>query len=196
MPGLLDPAKVRVLLEASTGSLRLDHPEGVAVHPDGSIWCGGEQGQIYRVEPDGSAFEQVATTGGFCLGMAFDADTNLFICDLHHQAVMRVDASTLAVERFADQVPGHRLRVPNYPAFDAAGNLYVSDSWDMAEPGPGILRFAPDGRGELWYGEPLVFANGLALSRDGHTLYVVETFAQRVSQIPINPDGSAGTRET
>jgi hypothetical protein len=21
----------------------LDHPEGVAVHPDGSVWCGGER---------------------------------------------------------------------------------------------------------------------------------------------------------
>jgi hypothetical protein len=27
----------------------LDHPECVAVHPDGSVWCGGEAGQIYRI---------------------------------------------------------------------------------------------------------------------------------------------------
>lgn len=196
MPGITSLGEVRVLLEAATGSLRLDHPEGIAIHPDGSIWCGGEGGQIYRVERDGSSFKQVASTGGFCLGMAFDLQGNLFICDLHHQAVMRVDASTLAVERFADEVPGHRMRIPNFPAFDADGHLFVSDSWDMTEPGPGILRFDPDGSGEVWYGEPLRFANGLALSLDGRTLYVVETFAERVSEISIECDGSAGHRRT
>jgi gluconolactonase len=30
----------------------LDHPECVAVHPDGSVWAGGEAGQIYKVSPD------------------------------------------------------------------------------------------------------------------------------------------------
>ena len=29
----------------------LDHPECVAVHPDGSVWAGGEAGQIYKVSP-------------------------------------------------------------------------------------------------------------------------------------------------
>jgi len=27
----------------------LDHPGCVAVHPDGSVWCGGEEGQISRL---------------------------------------------------------------------------------------------------------------------------------------------------
>jgi len=49
---------------------RLDHPEGIAVHPDGSVWCGGERGQIYRIAADGSASEEIASTGGFCLGLS------------------------------------------------------------------------------------------------------------------------------
>ena len=193
---LLAPSDVRVLIEAMTGELTLDHPEGVAIHPDGSIWCGGERGQIYRVEPDGSRFEQAATTNGFCLGLAFDADANLFVCDLGHQAVMRMDGRTAHVEKFSDGVPEHRFRVPNFPVFDAAGNLYVSDSWNMHEPGPGIVRLAPDGTGELWYDRPLTFANGLALSADGKNLYVAETFAHRISRIPIGADGTAGDRVT
>ena len=31
----------------------LDHPECVAVHPDGSVWAGGEGGQIYKISEDG-----------------------------------------------------------------------------------------------------------------------------------------------
>jgi len=193
---LLAPSKVRILIEAMTGDLTLDHPEGVAIHPDGSIWCGGEKGQIYRVEPDGSSFEQVATTGGFCLGLAFDAEANLFICDLGRRAVMRMDGRTAQVDTFSEGVPEHRFRVPNFLVFDAAGSLYVSDSWDMHEPGPGIVRLAPDGTGELWYDRPLTFANGLALSADGANLYVVETFANRISRIPIRADGTAGERTT
>ncbi len=75
------------------------------------------------------------------------------------------------------------------------GRLYVSDSNAFKEPGPGIFRFSPDGSGELWYAEPINFANGLALGPDGRHLYVAETFGNAVFRIPIQEDGSAGTRK-
>jgi sugar lactone lactonase YvrE len=186
---------VRVVYEGSLTDPQLDHPEGVAIHRDGSIWCGGERGQIYRLSPDGRDLEQVGSTGGFCLGMAFDAADNLFICDLKHAAVMRFDAASGKVERWADGAGGTRFRIPNFPAFDDAGRLYVSDSHAFSEPGPGVFRLQPDGSGELWYGEDVTFANGLALSADGRHLYVAETFAHRVFRIPVLPDGTAGVRE-
>jgi sugar lactone lactonase YvrE len=184
-----------VVYEGSLTDPQLDHPEGVAIHRDGSIWCGGERGQVYRLTPDGRELEQLGSTGGFCLGMAFDADGNLFICDLKHAAVMRFDAASGTVERWADGAGGHRFRIPNFPAFDDAGRLYVSDSHAFGEPGPGVFRLQPDGSGELWYGDNVTFANGLALSADGRHLYVAETFAHRVFRIPILPDGAAGARE-
>jgi gluconolactonase len=194
-PALVARERVRVVFEGSLTEPRLDHPEGVAIHRDGSIWCGGERGQIYRLSPDGRELQQLASTGGFCLGMAFDADDNLFICDLKHAAVMRLDSINGTVERWADGAPGHRFRIPNFPAFDDAGRLYVSDSHAFGEPGPGVFRFEGNGSGELWYGEDVSFANGLALSADGQHLYVAETFAHRVFRIPILPDGTAGRRE-
>jgi gluconolactonase len=187
---------MRVLLDGTVSEPQLDHPEGIAVHPDdGSVWCGGERGQIYRLDPEAGTFEQVASTGGFCLGLAFDRDGALFVCDLKHAAVMRMDPGG-TVERFADGAGGRRLRVPNFPAFDAAGRLYVSDSHGQNDPGPGIFRFESDGSGVLWYGEPLDFANGLALSPDGARLYVAETFAHRISAIAIEPDGGPGAKTT
>ena len=45
----------------------------------------------------------------------------------------------------------------------------------------------------MWYDKPLNFANGMALSPDRRTLYVIETFARRVVRIPIADDGSAGS---
>jgi gluconolactonase len=192
---VLDLGAARVFYDGILAEPRLDHPEGLAVHRDGSVWCGGERGQIYRIEADGSSMEQVSSSDGFSHGMAFDADDNLYVCDLKHAAVMRLDTESGALERFADGADGRGINICNYPAFDAEGRLYVSDSHAFKEPGPGIFRFDRDGSGELWYDEPINFANGLALSPDGGHLYVAETFGNAIFRIPIEEDGSAGARE-
>jgi gluconolactonase len=193
---VLDISAGRVFYDGLFAEPMLDHPEGLAVHRDGSVWCGGERGQIYRIEPDGSSMEQIAQAeGGFCHGMAFDAEDNLYVCDLKHAAVMKLDTKRGVLERFADGADGRGIGICNYPAFDSEGRLYVSDSNAFKEPGPGIFRFSPDGAGELWYGEPVNFANGLALGPDGRHLYVAETFGNAVFRIPILEGGSAGTRE-
>ena len=195
MDMVLDKSAAQVFYDGMLTDPQLDHPEGVAIHRDGSVWCGGERGQIYRISADGSTMAQVASTGGYCLGMAFDRKDNLFVCDLKHQAVVKVDAKSDTTDKFATHADGGGLRIPNFPVFDDAGRLYVSDSHAFKEPGPGIFRFDPDGDGELWYAEPLNFANGLALSPDGRYLYVSETFGNTVSRIPIEDDGSAGVRD-
>jgi gluconolactonase len=193
---LLSDDRVSVFVDGTLSDPQLDHPEGVAVHPDGSVWCGGERGQIFRLDPDGSSVEQVASTDGFALGMAFDRGAeHLYVCDLKHAAVFRLEVASGRVERFADGAPGGRMRIPNSPALDADGRLYVSDSHRFGRPGPGVFRIDPEGRGELWYDRDVTFANGLALAPDGSALYVAETFASNVFRIPIRDDGSAGPRE-
>jgi gluconolactonase len=193
---LLADDAVSVFIDGMLTEPQLDHPEGLAVHPDGSVWCGGERGQIFRVESDGSGFVEVASTGGFSLGMAFDRTAeDLYVCDLKHAAVFRVQTKSGHVDRFADGSPAGSFRIPNYPAFDAGGRLYVSDSHAFGVPGPGIWRLDRDGRAELWYDRDVTFANGLAIAADGRSLYVAETFASRVFRVPIREDGSAGERE-
>src|SRR5215208_4210087 len=164
---LLDIDAAEVFYDGLLTDPRLDHPEGLAVHRDGSIWCGGERGQIYRIEPDGSSMEQIASSDGFSQGMAFDAEDNLYVCDLVHAGVMKLDTKSGTLERFATGAEGRGINIANYPVFDAEGSLYVSDSHAFKEPGPGIFRFNPDGSGELWYDEPVDFANGLAFSLEG-----------------------------
>ena len=194
---LLSDDRVGVFFDGALHDPQLDHPEGVAVHPDGSVWCGGERGQIFRLDPEGTSIDQVASTDGFCLGMAFDrTGEHLFVCDQQHAAVFRLEVATGRVERFTDGAPDRPFRIPNSPAFDAADQLYVSDSHTFpATPGPGVFRIDPEGRGELWYGRDVTFANGLAVAPDGSALYVAETFASRVFRIPIRDDGTAGDRE-
>jgi len=193
---LLAEDAVCVFIDGTLTDPQLDHPEGLAVHPDGSVWCGGERGQIFRVEPDGSGFVEVASTGGFSLGMAFDRTAeHLYVCDLKHAAVFRVQTKSGTVERFADGSPAGSFKIPNYPAFDADDRLFVSDSHAFGVPGPGIWRVDQDGRADLWYDRDITFANGMAVAADGRSVFVAETFTSKVFRIPIRDDGSAGERE-
>src|SRR5918992_4551138 len=124
METILDPSAAGVFYDGLLTDPRLDHPEGLTVHRDGSVWCGGERGQVYRIEADGSSMEQIASSEGFSHGMAFDADDNLYVCDLKHAAVMRLDTDSGSLETFADGAAGRRINICNYPAFDASGSLY------------------------------------------------------------------------
>ena len=186
--------RASVLFDGIFSEPRLQHPEGVAVGPDGWIWCGSENGQILRLAPDGSAIKEVASTGGFALGLAFDGNRALFVCDLKHQAVFRLDLASMKLERFTR--PG--ILIPNYPVVDRAhGRLLVSDSHAFGTPGPGIWAYdLASGDGGLWFAEPLNFANGMALTPDGDAILVCETFAKKIARIPIHADGSAGKANT
>lgn len=197
MKPILPMEHVEVFFDGIFSEPRLRHPEGVAVDKEGNVWCGGEGGEIYRIRGDGSGLELVASTGGFTLGLAFDSNGNLYTCDLKHAAVFRLNVADGRLEQFANGSEERKIRIPNFPVVDERGNwLYVSDSYDMEGPGPGVWRFdLSTGEGDLWFDRPMRFANGMALSPDGGLLYVAETFDRKVIRIPILPDGSAGEAE-
>ena len=94
--------------------------------------------------------------------------------------------------------------IPNDLAFDAGGNLYVSDSargqvWKIDREGdvstwktdPLLLGLNPPG-------PPLgvsVGANGIAFDAGEQNLYVANTDYGRIVRIPVNGDGLAGEAE-
>lgn len=173
----------------------LDHPECVAVHPDGSVWAGGEAGQIYRISADGKTMDQVADTSGFILGIAFSPGGEwLAICDLNNHCLWRLDIRSAKLTTFSEGVDNFRFNIPNYIVFDNSGNLYISESGEFRKITGKILKFNSDGKGEIWHEGPFNFANGLALDRDQKSLYVVSSWLPGVERIKINSDGSAGER--
>ncbi|MFW2381622.1 MAG: SMP-30/gluconolactonase/LRE family protein [Acidimicrobiales bacterium] len=196
MNPLLPNSAAQVFYDGIFTEPRLDHPESLTVGPDGAIWCGGEAGQIYRLDLDGPRLDLVASTGGFTLGLAHLDDGRLLTCDLKHGAVFQTDLESGESRVFATGAGDTQFRFANYVLAGRGGEIYVSDSHEFKEPGPGIFRFLPDGSGELWYDRPLDFANGMTMGPDGKAVYVVETFGRRISKIPITSDGSAGPAET
>ncbi len=174
----------------------LDHTECIAVHPDGSVWAGGETGQLYRIASDGSQIEEINNTGGFILGIAFSPDARwLAACDLKKKCVWKLELESNRLEPFATGAEGQTFNIPNFPVFDRQGNVYVSESGAFREVKGKVYRFDQQGNGQVWHKGPFNFANGMALSADKKYLYVVCTWLPGVERIEIRPDGTAGKRE-
>ena len=88
------------------------------------------------------------------------------------------------------------MSVPNYPVFDAAGNLYVSDSGAWKENGGCLFRIRPGGETEVVGEGSRRFPNGMALHPDGSRLYVVLSNMPGVVSLALATDGSVGAPQT
>ncbi len=171
----------------------LDHPEGIAVTPDGELYVGGEAGQIYHIDEDGGV-QEVASTGGFNLGLASDASGRLYVCDSAARVVWRVDPRGTGREVFAAGGTGRPLLCPNWGCFDGDGNYYFTDSgeWGAAVGAVWVVR--PGAGARVWTEESKAFPNGCAMAPDGSRLFVVESYPSALVEVPVRADGSAGPR--
>lgn len=177
----------------------LDHPEGVACGPDGVIYAGGEIGQIYRsaapaVPGMPVPLSQFATTGGFILGLALDARSNVYACDPGQRQVAKITPEG-AVYAYSRGTAATAMVNPNFPVFDQRGRLYVADSGRWQQNDGLIFRIDPNGTTQVISDAPHRFPNGLALSPDGAWLYVAESTLPGVTRLRIAADGSLGELE-
>lgn len=171
----------------------LDHPECVAWGPDGYLYAGGEAGQIYRVTLGGEVTE-IASTGGFILGIALDGNGNIYACDTKKHAVMRIDQRGCNMV-FSDGTPERRMITPNFPVFDRLGNLYVSDSGDWHGNNGCLYLITPDQETRVISTQLAAFPNGMALSPDGAYLCVVLSNLPGVVKLLTDKNGLAGLPE-
>lgn len=172
----------------------LNHPECVAFGADGFAYAGGEAGEVYRIDIETSEVKLVGSTNGFLLGIALDADHNVYGCDTARKAVLRMTQGGV-VSTVSTGTPERPMSIPNYLVFDRKGNLYVSDSGNWPNCGGCIYRISPDGETVVWTTDCSEFTNGLALSPDQQYLYVAESLLPGISRVFINEDGTAGPSE-
>jgi len=169
----------------------LDHPEGLAFDAEGTLWAGGELGQIYRIDGQGRVRE-IARLGGFNLGLTFSRTQELYVCNFKLPALVRVSRKGRVLESW-ERIGGRKLKTPNFSVFDSEGNLYFSDSGDFHKVNGWVYRIRKNGRAEVFAG-PFAFANGLSLSADERFLYVVQSTRDNVERVEIRADGRAGER--
>ena len=166
----------------------LDHPEGLAFDLDGDLWAGGELGQVYRISPNGKV-RTVTTLGGFNLGLTFSSRQDLFVCNFKLGTLFQLDRSGKVLREWG-RVGRYKLRNPNFSVFDREGNLYFSDSGSWNSPDGFLFVLRPNGRIEQLL-DGLAFPNGLSLSADDRTLFVVQTTQDNVLAVPVS-NGVAG----
>lgn len=173
----------------------LDHPESVAIGVDGDVYAGGEAGQLYRIGDDGGS-EQIASTGGFVLGLAVDGDRNIFACDLVRKELVRWDAATGELSVKSSGAAGVPFRTPNYPALGPDGTIYVTDSGEWQENDGSIFAIRPDGETIEWAPDVIGFPNACAVTPEGDALIVVESTRPGLTRVPVRSDGTAGAPES
>jgi sugar lactone lactonase YvrE len=186
MTGTQDP---RVLLD------RLVFPESARWHADRLWFAHWGAGQIIAVGADGAS--EIVGTGPVGYGWSIDwlPDGSLLTTG---PRVTRVAPDETASE-YGDlgSVASHAW---NEIVVGRAGDVYVNGfEFDMAgggAPKPGIIALVhPDGTTRQ-VANDLQFPNGMAISNDGSTLIVSESFAARLTAFDITSDGDLTARRT
>ncbi|MGW8270260.1 MAG: SMP-30/gluconolactonase/LRE family protein [Burkholderiales bacterium] len=181
-------------------------PEGMALGPDGGIYATVASGAILRANPDGSAFEKWADTGGRVLGLDFDTAGRLIAADAM-RGLLAIGPDR-KVQLLTDSVDGDPIRYTNSVAVARDGRIYFTDSTRrfgakavggtflggildvMEHSATGrVLEFDPATRRTRVIMRDLCFANGVALSEDERSLFVVETGEYRVWKIDPSASG-------
>jgi len=152
-------------------------------------------GKVTRIDSKGTT---VFKEGIRVEGMAWDAETRLYLCEPAEHRVTRIDRkgrSEIAAERF----DGKRLNGPNGVAVSKNGHVWFTDpAFGKADRDKeltfyGVYHLPP--KGELsalakFQGRP----NGIALSPDGRSLYVVDSDARSIQTWTLDKNGVASNQ--
>lgn len=171
----------------------LNHPEGVNFGPDGSGYTGGEAGEVYKFQVDGTC-EIIGNTGGSIGGICADGNGNIYECNYGKPYVHRVTPDG-EVSVYSSGTELRSAFYPNYPVLDSKGNLYYSDSGkDFYKPSGAIYVVRPNGQTEKLVGDHYHFPNGLAIDADETWLYMIQSSASNILRFPMK-DGQLGEPE-
>jgi gluconolactonase len=149
-------------------------PNGLAVGPDGALYCTNNGGSRY-VE-------------GVSMGQGPHPDYK-------GGSIQRIDLKTGAAKLLYAECDGHRLSAPNDLVFDKAGGFYFTDlgkRYARQRDHGGIYYARPDGSKITCLVYPFLSPNGCALSPDGKVLYVADTESARLYALDVSGPGAVG----
>ncbi|MBT3180214.1 MAG: SMP-30/gluconolactonase/LRE family protein [Candidatus Marinimicrobia bacterium] len=173
-------------------------PEDIGVDIQGRIYAPYEGGKIFRYDSDGTNGKEFVDTKGRPLGLGFDADGNLIICDSFKgllSASPSGDLTTLVTE-----VDGVLLKFTDDVDIAKDGMIYFSDAsikfdqhnykQDLLEHRPNgrVISYNPNTKKAKTIKDNMYFANGVAVSPDQSYLLVVETGDYKITKIWIAGD--------
>jgi len=201
----------------------LRFPEGPLVLPDGDIIVTEiAAGCLTRIKPDGTK-SLFANTGGGPNGAALGPDGAIYVAqnggfkwterqmpdgsialfpgeqpdEYIGGQIQRVNPDASEVTTLYRECDGERLKGPNDLVFDAEGNFYFTDhgkNRPRDRDRTGVFYASPEGKMIKEIIFPMEAPNGIGLSPDGKTLYVVETPTGRLYAYDLTGPGQVGMR--
>ena len=164
---------------------------------DGRVWFSDwGSHQVIALDPHGG-HEVVVSVDSFPMCIDFLPDGPLLVVDSAHCRLLRrepdgsmvthADLATVSDKPWNDIV------------VDAHGNAYVNTigfEFPGGQPAPGsIALVTPDGAVRA-VADDLAFPNGMAITADGATLIVAESYANRLTAYDIGHEGCLSARRT
>jgi len=162
--------------------------ESIAIDNDGFIYSGMDNGQIIRFSPDGLNHEVVAQTNGRPLGVQFNLDGNLLVCDAY-EGLLSIDMDG-NIDTLSTGHDGKPFKFTNDLDILPDGIIYFSDAShkyslanrldDYGQSNGRLLAYNPYTDSTNLVLDSLYFANGIAISPDISFLLVSELWKNRV----------------
>ena len=155
--------------------------EGPAVARDGRVYFTNMRtSKILRWNPASEELEVFRENTNSANGLLFDHQERLLACEGAAGRVTRMDLTSGEIETLADTYNGLPLDPPNDLCLDSQGRIYFSSRPATGAPSRGnvvaVYRIDPDGTlSQLLTWPQIHMPNGLALSPDESTLYLIET---------------------
>jgi len=199
--------------EAATAvAARVALLEGPAFDGEGNLFFSDiYANRIYRMVP-GGAISVFRADSGRTNGNSFDLQGRLISCEGAEQGpggrrrVVRTDLETGKVEVLTERYQGNRYNSPNDVVADAKGRIWFTDPFygedrsALEMEAEAVYRIDLDGTVTRVVSQPEVERpNGLALTPDGKTLYVVDSHSRpggnrKVWAFDVADDGSPSHR--
>jgi gluconolactonase len=170
--------------------------EGPAWGPDQALYFTDiPANRIFRFSPKDDSLNVFIEPAGHSNGLMFDTNGKLLACQMDGQLVS-IDLSSKEVSVLSDKHNNVRFNACNDLVIDQQGGVYFTDPrYQSPEPYPqGTEAFyyrAPDGTVSR-LGQDLLAPNGIGLSPDGLTLYVVPSMQKQIMAYPIEAPGKIG----
>jgi sugar lactone lactonase YvrE len=168
---------------------------GDAHFPEGPVWY---QGRLYYVEYDRNAVmvwdgktNKVFSAQKGC-GQSAVAPTvrgDFLTTCYDNGTIGRISATGGDLSPYTHDRGGNKFQGPNDLAPDMRGGMYFTASGHTGPVIDGKVFYIARDETITDVADDLHYANGLAVSRDGRTLYVVETEEHRLLQFDIESDG-------
>jgi sugar lactone lactonase YvrE len=168
---------------------KINGPEDVAVDDQGRVYGGVWEGKIFRIMPDGK-IETFADTGGRPLGMKFDQNGNLIVCD-SYKGLLSIDKNG-AITVLVTSAEGGPFKLTDGIDIASNGTIYFTDASDKfnlndylldmfeARPHGRFMSYDPATKQVKVLMKELYFSDGVAVSQNEDFVLVNETYRYRI----------------